>query len=76
MLDDDIIGTRSQENPVKSLSSRKSDKAGLTANVVADALSRLVLSMSFRRRGETLSTGVHLLLYDLIEGHGETSLVS
>lgn len=75
-LDDDLMGTRAQDNPVKMLSPRKADKEGHCADVVADALFRLVLLHRFRRRGEDGATGVRAVLSALTDGRGETSLVS
>ena len=50
-LDDDLYGTRAKENQVKSLSARKADKEGHSADAIADALFRLTFMVRFRRRG-------------------------
>ena len=55
-LDDDLMGTRSAENPVKTLSNRKADKEGHSTDVVADAFFRIVLAVRFRRRGRALNS--------------------
>lgn len=52
-LDDDLFGTRASDNQVKSLSARKVDKEGHSADAVADALSRIIFALRFRRRGES-----------------------
>ena len=60
-LDDDLYGTRARDNHVKTLSARKADREGHTANAVADALFRVTLMVRFRRRGEWQSTNVSKL---------------
>lgn len=73
-LDDDLFGTRAADNQVKLLSSRKADKEGHSADAVADALSRIVFGLRFRRRGETQVDAVKALLSGIFEGKGEDSL--
>ena len=73
-LDDDLMGKRSQENPVKTLSSRKADKEGHSMSAVADAFFRVFLHARFGRRGETRSTAVCKLLGDMLETRGERCL--
>lgn len=51
-LDDDLVGTRSRDNQVKSLSSCKANKEVHLADVVVDAIFNVVISLRFRRRGE------------------------
>ena len=50
--DDDLHGTRASDNQVKSLSLRKADREGHSADAIADALLRIILMVPFRRRGE------------------------
>ena len=45
-LDDDVYGTRAVENQVKTLSARKADREGHTAEVMADALFRITFGYS------------------------------
>lgn len=70
-LDDDLFGTRANDNQVKSLSSRKADREGHSADAVADALTRIVLALRFRRRGEALTDALRQLLTIFFEGRGE-----
>jgi hypothetical protein len=51
-LDDDLYGTEASDNQVKTLSLRKADREGHTADAIADALFRVTLAVRFRRRGE------------------------
>jgi hypothetical protein len=73
-LDDDLYGTRASDNQVKTLSMRKADREGHTADVIADALFRITLAVRFRRRGEQQSANVLRLISTLIEGRGEQCL--
>lgn len=52
MLEDDLVGTLAQDNQVKTLSARKTDREGHLADVVADALFNAVMSVRFRQRAE------------------------
>ena len=52
-LDDDLFGTRASDNQVKTLSNRNADKEGHAADVLADALFRIILGVRFHRRGES-----------------------
>ena len=54
-LDDDLCGTRAGDNQVKSLSIRKADREGHTADAIVDALFRVKLIVRFRRRGKAIS---------------------
>lgn len=69
-LDDDLYGTRSKDNQVKTLSARKADREGHAADVVSDALFRLTYAVRFRRRGQSQSDNVEKLLDVLMEGRG------
>jgi hypothetical protein len=73
-LDDDLYGTRAGDNQVKTLSIRKADREGHTADAIADALFRITLAVRFRRRGEQQSANVLRLISTLIEGRGEQCL--
>lgn len=73
-LDDDLYGTRARDNQVKTLSARKADKEGHSADVICDAIFRITLGVRFRRRGETQATNVDRLLDVFVAGHGEISL--
>lgn len=72
-VDDDVMGTRSCDNPVNIVSSRKAGKEGNCAEVVADVILQLVLSIRFRRRGKGKFLAVKKVLASLIEGRGEIS---
>lgn len=69
-IDDDLYGTRAWDNQVKSLSNRKANKEGHTADMICDALFRVTLGVRFRRRGESQATNLDKLLDSLLEGHG------
>lgn len=73
-LDDDLYGTRARDNQVKTLSSRKADKEGHSADVLCDAFFRITLGVRFRRRGESQASNVEKLLDVFTSGHGEMSL--
>lgn len=49
-LDDDLFGTHAADNQVKMLNARKDDKEGHSADAVADALSRVIVALRFRRQ--------------------------
>jgi hypothetical protein len=72
-LDDELVGSRAEDNQVKSLSMRKADREGKTAEVIADALFRVVLALLFHRRDEAQADGVSKLIESLMEGRGELS---
>lgn len=61
-LDDDLYGTRASDNQVKSLSARKSDREGHTADAIADGLFRVTLMIRSRHRGEGQSTNISNLI--------------
>ena len=73
-LDDDLYRTRASNNQVKTISSRKADREGHTADAIADALFRITSMMRFRRRGVSQSSNVSSLLDAVLEGGGEHSL--
>lgn len=73
-LDDDLYGTRASNNQVETISSRKADREGHTADAIADELFRITLMVRFRRRGVSQSSNVSSLLDAVLEGRGEHSL--
>ena len=73
-LQDDLYGTRAQDNQVKTLRVRKADREGHQADVFADALFRMTLAPRFRRRGEKESQNVGKFLGGILDGRGEQSL--
>jgi len=75
-LDDELHGTRAVDNQVKTLSDRKADREGHSADLVADALFRIVFAQRYRRRGEPQVDSVRKLLTGLFDGRGEESLSS
>ena len=50
-LDEDLYETRASDNQVKSISKRKADREGQTADAIADVLFPATLAVRFRRRG-------------------------
>lgn len=72
-IDDDIYGTRSKDNPVKSLSPRKADREG-TADAVSDDLFRVTFAVRFRRRSRSQSENARKILDVLADGGKEQSL--
>ena len=73
-LDDDLYGTRASDNQVKTLSSRKADREGHTADALCDALFRVTYMVRFRRREETQASCVASMIDALLEGRGERHL--
>ena len=73
-LDDDLYGTRSRENQVKSISTRKADKEGHSAIAVCEALFRPTLAIRFCRRGEKQELTVNEVMRSLIGNCGQVSL--
>lgn len=69
-LDDDLFGTRATDNQVKTLSCRKADREGHSADTVACAISRVVFALRFRRRGEGQVEAVKRLLTEMFEDVG------
>ena len=72
-LDDDLMGTRATYNQVKTISNRKADKEGHVADVLADALFRVVFQLRFRRRHEKLQYCVEKVMSNLLETRGDLS---
>lgn len=58
---------------VKTLSARKADKEGHSADVLCDALFRATVSVRFRRLGETQAHNVDKLLSSIVESLGALS---
>ncbi|PXF42597.1 hypothetical protein BWQ96_07692 [Gracilariopsis chorda] len=73
-LDDDLFGTRACDNQVKTLSARKGDKEGHSADTVADALFRVLLTLRFWRQGEKNTDSVNNMLGSLLDGRSEEAL--
>lgn len=73
-LDDDLMGTRAHDNQVKTLSSRKSDKEGHLADVIADALFSAVLSVRFSRRSEGQEEAAIANVEKLLRKSGQLTL--
>lgn len=67
-LDDEVMGTRSQSNPVKSISVRKSDREGKSADVVSDELFRFAIESRLHRRGEILTESINKQLKNVQYG--------
>lgn len=57
-LDDDVYWKRAKFDKIKSLSSRKADRDGHSADAITDALFRVMLEVCFHRRGETKAAKV------------------
>ena len=72
-LDDDLMGTRTVDNQVKTISNRKADGEGHVADVLADALFRVVLQMRFRRRHDKLESCDSKIIANLMEVRGDIS---
>lgn len=73
-LDDYLYGSRSKDNRVKTLRSRKADKEGKSADAVSDALLSFTLGVRFWSRGEVQSQNFPHLLDVLGDGRGELSI--
>lgn len=58
------------------LSSRKADREGHSADTIADALSRMVLAMRFRDRGEEQLDSVANMLSTVFDGMVQGALNS
>ena len=59
---------------MKGLSSRKADKEGRIADVIADALFHVTLGVRFRRRSESQEANVRKLLSSILDSTGQMSL--
>ena len=73
-LDDDLMGTRAEDNPCKTISARKADREGQSMTAVVDALFRVFLHARLARRGETKKAAVTKLLSELLDTRGERCL--
>lgn len=73
-LDDDLYGTRSSDNQVKTLSARKADKEGHCAIAVADALFRSTIGIRFMRRGENQDACVQKVLERILDETGQINV--
>ena len=67
------MGTRAADNQVKTISNRKTDGEGHVADVLADALFRVVMQMRFRRRHDNLESCVSKIVSNLLEVRGDIS---
>lgn len=74
-LDDDLFRTRSGDNQVKTVSDRKADKEEHGADEIADELSRVILSIRFRRRRDTKINAIRSLLSGLFQERREQARV-
>ena len=52
-LDGDLMGTRADDNPHKTVSARKADREDHSMTAVADSFFRVFLHARLARRGET-----------------------
>ena len=73
-LDDDLLGTRAEDNQVKTFSYRKADREGHPMTAVADAIFRVFLHARLGRRGESKKTAISKLLGELLDNRGEKCL--
>lgn len=73
-IDDDLFGTRTGDNQVKTFSNREADKKGHAADTIACTLSRVVFGLRFRRSGEGQLVGVKTLLNDLFDINGTNAV--
>ena len=69
-LEDDLYGTRSMDNQVKTLSARKADREGHCAEAIEDALFRITFFVRFRRKEHTQTENVNQLLNCVLEIRG------
>lgn len=67
MLEDDLYKTRYRENQFKILSRRKADKEDHSMDAICDALFRITLGVTFRRRGKCQASNVEKLFDILTE---------
>ena len=73
-LDNDLLGTRAEDNQVKTFSYRKADREGHSMTAVADAIFRDFLHARLGRRGESKKTAISKLLRELLDNRGEKCL--
>lgn len=72
-LDDELMGTRSQQNPVTYISIMKADLEGQSADVISDAIFRFSIETHLHRRPEIHSMAVKNVLENFQDGRGEIS---
>lgn len=72
-LDDDLYGTRARDNQVKTISSRKADTEGHSADAIADAFFRITLAVRFRRRGHSQESNVECMFRAVMQSVGQLS---
>ena len=70
-LDDDLYGTRARDNQVKTISSRKADTEGHSADAIADAFFRITLAVRFRRRGHSQESNVECMFRAVMQSVGQ-----
>lgn len=63
MLDDELNGTKAAENQVKKIFGRKSDREGHSADLMADALVRILFAQRHRYRERPQLEAVRKLFY-------------
>ena len=73
-LDDDLIGTRAADNQVKTIFNRKADGEVHVADVLADALFRVVMQMRFRQRHNKHESCVSEIVSNLLDVRGDISI--
>lgn len=74
-LDDDLFSTRAMNSQVNTISNRKADNEGHSADAVANAFLRVIIALRFRRRGESQEENVRTLFKKLVEGKGRNLLL-
>lgn len=72
-LYEELMGTRSKKDPVKSLSAQKANGEGQMSDVLADARFRITLHARTHRRGEVQLDSVLAVLSGVQECRGEVS---
>lgn len=72
-LDDETYGCRVRGNQVKTLSNRKADTEGCSADVLADCYFRVLLQIRFCRRGVSQEDNIRHLLYNAFGANGAVS---
>ena len=74
-LDDELLGTRAEDNQVETFSYRKADREGHSMTAVADAIFRVIPgNTDGGRRGESKKAAVAKLLGELLDNRGEKCL--
>lgn len=69
-LDDVLYGTRALDYRVRTISHRKVDRKGHSADAVADELFRVKFAIRLRRRGEPHDENIRKLLEKHLDGRG------